>query len=345
MSDTYIQLLASAATSNGTETAQDPYKGNIAGSKANNHGSGFTLVEDLLLCKAFIAASEDPTKGVSQKGSTFKKTMHEYYVTLLNEQEKLDKMAYQGSSSITCTFLEETQPAVVYARRTPDSCFTRFKATVSHRVQKFLAIESTMKYESGWNDEDFYNSCKAAYVNRYPKFGNPDDIKQCITYLRDKPKYTLFIKSLEKSNQGSAKKPSVRPTGSKDAKQKESDKKLVEAMIGKQKNMDGSDNNPDNKKKDAFFDKLGTAVECISSIFADKIRKEEEEVFVASLETPDRVEWKRESAKLRLVELKAKRRKLELEQQAEEENTKNAPTTSVGISNGASIDHSDLTDD
>jgi hypothetical protein len=119
-----MDLLASAATSGSTEVAKEPPK--------SNRGTGFTLVEDLLLCKAFIAASEDPIRGVSQKGAVFKAMMHEHYKTLLHEQENLDKITYQGSSSTTHTFLEETQPPTIYSRHTPDSCFTRFKSTVSH---------------------------------------------------------------------------------------------------------------------------------------------------------------------------------------------------------------------
>jgi hypothetical protein len=39
-------------------------------------------MEDLLVSRAFIAASEDPILGTSQKGKDFKKTMHETYKLL-----------------------------------------------------------------------------------------------------------------------------------------------------------------------------------------------------------------------------------------------------------------------
>jgi hypothetical protein len=205
-------------------------------------------------------------------------------------------------------------------------------------VKKFLAIEKTTRYESGWNDEDFYKACKAAYINRYPKFGNPDDIHQCVNYLRDKAKYKMFIDSLEdSSSQASGKKPrSSRPIGSKDAKQREADKKLVASMIAKKNgetNAEGSDENGGNsggENKNAFLQKLGAAVESITSVLCEKMKKEEEKDFVASLETPDRREWKREHAKLRLAELKAKRRKLDLEE------INQNPPSSVGITNGGS---------
>jgi hypothetical protein len=36
-------------------------------------GAGYTRTEDYLVCKAFIAASEDPFVGTSQKGNDFQK--------------------------------------------------------------------------------------------------------------------------------------------------------------------------------------------------------------------------------------------------------------------------------
>jgi hypothetical protein len=35
----------------------------------SKHGLGYTLTEDLLICRAFIAASEDSIVGISQRGS------------------------------------------------------------------------------------------------------------------------------------------------------------------------------------------------------------------------------------------------------------------------------------
>jgi hypothetical protein len=41
----------------------------VAAKKAR--GAGYTHTEDYLVCKAFIAASEDPFIGTSQKGKDF----------------------------------------------------------------------------------------------------------------------------------------------------------------------------------------------------------------------------------------------------------------------------------
>jgi hypothetical protein len=46
-------------------------------------GAGYTCTEDYLVCKAFIAASEDPFVGTAQKGKDFQKKMYEKYRELL----------------------------------------------------------------------------------------------------------------------------------------------------------------------------------------------------------------------------------------------------------------------
>jgi hypothetical protein len=57
-------------------------------------GAGYTCTEDYLVCKAFIAASEDPFVGTAQKGKDFWKKMHEKYRELLSQQLHLAQLKY-----------------------------------------------------------------------------------------------------------------------------------------------------------------------------------------------------------------------------------------------------------
>ena len=57
-------------------------------------GSRYTRTEDYLVCKAFIAASEDPFVGTAQKGKDFRKKIHEKYRELLSQQSHLDRLNY-----------------------------------------------------------------------------------------------------------------------------------------------------------------------------------------------------------------------------------------------------------
>ncbi len=48
----------------------------------------FTAVEDLVLCKAYAAMSEDPTVGTDQTANIFKGEVFENYVLLQSNQVK-----------------------------------------------------------------------------------------------------------------------------------------------------------------------------------------------------------------------------------------------------------------
>src|SRR5687767_13345267 len=62
-------------------------------------GAGYTPVEDWMVRKPFIVASEDSVCGTLQKGTLFKNTMHDSYLLLLLEQEEKNKMDYSKVSS------------------------------------------------------------------------------------------------------------------------------------------------------------------------------------------------------------------------------------------------------
>ena len=54
-----------------------------------SRGPAFTSFEDFLICKAFIASSEDPTVGTYQKGGSFQLKMHQVYCQMLEDHEKI----------------------------------------------------------------------------------------------------------------------------------------------------------------------------------------------------------------------------------------------------------------
>ncbi len=83
-----------------------------------------------MVCKAFIAASEDPFVGASQKGRDFKKRMHE-----------------TGN---------------------PDSVHSRFKDTISASILTFLVIKGTAQQDSGSDDEQLYQKCKLINEQHLP---------------------------------------------------------------------------------------------------------------------------------------------------------------------------------
>jgi len=84
-------------------------------------GTGFCAIEDFMICKAFMAASEDSVVGANQHGKDFKKQMHNSYKEILAAQLALDKTTYQSSSSSTRDALGLP---LIYHQRTPDLIYT-----------------------------------------------------------------------------------------------------------------------------------------------------------------------------------------------------------------------------
>ena len=287
----------------------------LAGGRAAR-GAGFTVVEDLVVCKAFIAASEDPIKGTSQKGNTFVATMYSSYLVLIQEQEARDRADYARTSTV---IREEQLPPQVYSRRNGLSIFKRFKLNISPRVMKFIAIEKVTKMESGWDEEMYYNACKSSFANRYPKWGNFDDLRMCKEYLEGKPKFSDFRKL---TDLGEKTRP---PMGTKKAKQAESDKKLIAELLGggllsaKKEGNDTSNLRTTIQQSNQslphphaqLFSNIGNAISTLGSALTERWERDDNEKFVASLPTPDRKEWQQEQYKLRLAEMRLKRRRLE----------------------------------
>jgi hypothetical protein len=102
---------------------------------------GYTNVEDLMVAKAFIAASEDPIVGGHQKGNVFKMKMHQIYSNLIKDQETAaDKGLLTISHSSTATqeeYIKQGVSAVFYVC-TSNSIFTTFKGQIAPKVSSHL---------------------------------------------------------------------------------------------------------------------------------------------------------------------------------------------------------------
>jgi hypothetical protein len=97
----------------------------VPAKRQKTRGSGYTRVEDLLVCRAFIAASEDPFVGTSMKGKDFQQKMHDAYKQLLQQQLKADQLKY---SSLPADAKEVA--LTIYEERNGSSIYSRFKDTV-----------------------------------------------------------------------------------------------------------------------------------------------------------------------------------------------------------------------
>lgn len=190
----------------------------VAAAAANDlakrkRGPNFTVNEDVLICMAFVAASEDAAVGTNQKSADFKKRVHELYIALVTDSNNKAKTTYNF--------------------RTALSVFNRFKR-LSKLVLKFIAVEEMSQKPSGDNGEELYAQlCRKTFIDRYPSEVNMvEHIVSAAEFLRDKPKWRLWQTSEDSREQEHKQQMKARPTGNKKAKQMEHDLKLVEKLIG-----------------------------------------------------------------------------------------------------------------
>jgi hypothetical protein len=274
-------------------------------------GNGYTRIEDFIICKSFIAASEDAITGAYQKAFIFKNKMHNFYLQFLVEQEQLDALRY----STALKFASPDNVLPVYDCRNPASIHARFKEVLSHKVSKFLAVENSTIMASGWDTERHYMAVKHNFEQK-PRLGNADEIRQCADYLSDEPKWNAYLHA---NATGSDSTNYKRPPGQKKEKSANKDKALVKEVI-KELNLpamenissDDDTNRTQNAAKNGFFATASTAM----IAYAKSLKDRPDDKFLLTLPSPEK---KMQKAKTKLMieemmlqadEIAAKRRRL-----------------------------------
>ena len=300
-------------SSNAEEVVAENCNGAGTGAK---RGAGYTATEDILACKAFIAASEDSQKGTSQKGKEFKAAMFAAYKLLIREQLAVDQQRWGDATAASRELMSEP---TIYEDRSPDSLHNRLKDHVFPRVMKFLGIEETTKQDSGSDAERFYQKCKALFEKRYPQFGNPDGFKACKEYLQTKPKFASYRRMLDLKEAAKKDGAKVRPNGKKKDAKKLEDKKLIGEALKEAGVAIDLSGEGETVASAANFGGGGSVAPLISVITSlgktmmEHWKQEGEYKFIEALPTPEKKEIKSQMAKVHLLEVEAKHRRLELE--------------------------------
>jgi hypothetical protein len=137
---------------------------NSKASFPKTRGPGYSPTEDVVICQAWIAASENPLVGCSQKLSTFVSVMHEAYLTFIVAAERQ----------------KGTQP-----RRSPTAIHTRFKE-IMRMCTKLHGVIKTTTIQSGMTDEDHFRFCLDLYKDRFNE--SVYDMQEPYKYLASKAK-------------------------------------------------------------------------------------------------------------------------------------------------------------
>jgi hypothetical protein len=283
----------------------------------SKRGPAFTNAEDVIVARAFIAASENAICGVHQKGKVFKLHMFDLYKELINEQNRANQTLLEQSSNATRDEYLKRGVGVSLNYRSAESVFNRFKSQISPEVMKYMGITETTDMASGWSMDDHKMACLEIYKQRH---GNAFDFYGCYEYLKDKNKFSAFWTKCEEDSLGK------RPIGKEKARQAEADATLVKAIISevvvkKEKKVGGSDSivSAYESSSNEGGGVIGDVLQNISNVIAnvgtallENMKAEQDMRLVQSLDTPDRKMYAKEQLALRMAETRDKRRRIEL---------------------------------
>ena len=125
----------------------------------SKRGPAFTSAEDVIVARAFIAASENAICGAHQKGKVFKLHMFELYKDLINKQNRANRTLLEQLSNATRDEYLKRGVGMLLSYRSEESSFNRFKSQISLEVMKYMGITETTDMTSGWSMDDHKTAC------------------------------------------------------------------------------------------------------------------------------------------------------------------------------------------
>lgn len=286
----------------------------VAATSAKPRGPGYTNVEDVIVARAFVAASENAISGNHQKGRVFKDHMHDIYMDFIKEHVAADKKLLMQSSHATREEYIRKGVGRLFPKRSADSIYTRFKSQIAAEVMKFMGIVKTTKMCSGWNADDHKAACLELYKQRY---GHPFDFYTSYEYLKDMNKFASYRTKIDEEQRGDESK---RPLGKKKSRQAEADAKIVKAVVSEvfiKQESGGATSVLTNNEGSGNGGGMGDIMQNISEVIAnvgtamlENMKAEQDMRLIQSLDTPDRKAFAKEQLALRMAETRGKRRRL-----------------------------------
>lgn len=219
--------------------AEDSGKNKAPGRRTPN----YTDKQDLLISKAFIRASEDPTVGTSQKVKTFELAIENAYKEVVQEQVRVDLMDYRAASRLERSVErdmgldllssvsgsddpDDSTVVEAYPARNGVALFRRFRDFIQPTVGKFLGLMNQNLLKSGEDKEVWYKRICILWKKRS---GKDFQSRLCLLYLQDKSKFIEFTNNLDRKKNEAA----PRPMGKKKATELEKKKAFFEEYAEK----------------------------------------------------------------------------------------------------------------
>jgi hypothetical protein len=197
---------------------------------------GYTDVENMMITKAFIAASEDPIKGNYQTAAAIAETVYTNYVALCVEQTKLNHLdvsklirneerGTKAAPKPTTNALERP-PNNTYKVRSSSAAWTQFKTKIAKECMHYGGIVTANALLLGDTEADSRDRCLSLYKMRD---GTPFKFLNCWEFLKDNPKWKVFRDKMV--NEIGVRTKMGRPIGSKKAKKEKAIDLTVEREV------------------------------------------------------------------------------------------------------------------
>jgi hypothetical protein len=165
-------------------------------------GPEFCSTEILLLCKAWISASEDAVVGVNQKLKTFWSKIEDAYNVFkqqhdsyMEKEQQNDNLRMQQLHRVlgadTSMLLRENNPAgnaVVMQQK--------WDKHVKRVIPKFIDVTSRYPKKSGEDNDEYYARIHLIYLKENPSEKSFDVYWPSYEYLCTKPKFSMACSTL-----------------------------------------------------------------------------------------------------------------------------------------------------
>jgi len=176
---------------------------------------------------------------------------------------------------------------------------------------KFLAIKDQFDIESGEDDNRYFARLNNIFLQRY---GKPFEYRAVAKYLEDKPKWLAYTKTVSNEEKGPK-----RPAGKKltlkqqaEKRKEEEEKEALETMV----NDVAAGVSDALRSGDREQSQCGEACDHFYSTVSGVLSQIAVHLEDSTLDDESRAVVQQERSKIRILELKAKRRRLEAQETA-----------------------------
>jgi hypothetical protein len=262
----------------------------------------YSTKEELIICKAFISASEDCIHGNGMKGYKFEQLMGTAYKILCEFQLREEETAYDLLVRTNRTGTPLANPMVTevpghiapvpFFQRNGKDLLRHFKVNIAPAVSRYCGIRATTPIGTGQNELVYNVAIDAMYrerVGKYFAYGI------CYEYLRNQEKWKKYLDMEDSASQ----RRTSRPLGTKAASATKGELVTIEKMVAKETqalaSALGKRSADESECKSSFYNSISVAVKETMEIFS-----------MSEIPTPDKLKMKKLKAQIKMEELEVK---------------------------------------